>query len=247
MAVVVHFTYFTGLARDLFRNARLKGSWDAQGNYSADWTERSMTEITAPDGCPAFTATVQFADGEVGRRFRWGVTFDGPAGANLWGITTEIGDKDSLERFREFGLQPAGNNPNQHFYFTYCQRLGAGKFFTANSVVADIKFSAWAPNARKMEVVFSDPAHGYVADDDTGIDAAMPVIALHPAGRGIWESEPVNDFSRFIGRPYMFRIENADGNKRYRTDIYSRWQIGRGSEDPRLANGMAIRRRWMAP
>ena len=236
MGVIVRFTYFTGLARNIFRNARLKGSWDTQGNYSADWTERPMTEITAPDGCPAFTATVPFADSEVGRQFRWGVTFDGPAGANLWGIPTEIGDKDSLERYREFELRPAGKNPDQRFYFTYCQRLGARKVFADNGVNAAIRFSAWAPNARKVEVVFSDPAHGYVADDGTGIDGTMPVIGLDQNGSSIWESDPVDDFSRFIGRPYMFRIKNAKGDVRYRTDIYSRWQIGRGSEDPKAGH-----------
>jgi 1,4-alpha-glucan branching enzyme len=233
MGVIVRFTYFTGLARSIFRNARLKGSWDIQGMYSADWTERSMTEFTAPDGCPAFTATVEFSDGAVGRRFRWGVTLDGPAGSNLWAIPTEIGDKDSVERYREFELRSAGNNPDQRFYFTYCQRLGAGKVFTDNTVNAAIRFSAWAPNARKVEVVFSDPAHGYVADDGTGIDAAMPVIALHHDGRGIWESDLTNHFFEFTGRPYMFRIENAQGQIRYRTDIHSRWQIGRGSQDPK--------------
>src|SRR5688572_15172430 len=117
-----------------------------------------MTEITASDGCPAFTTTVQFPDGEVGRRFRWGVTLDGPGGANLWGISTEVHDKDSLERYREFQLQAAGSS--QEFYFTYCQRLGARKFFINNSAHPAIRFSVWAPNARKVEVVFSDPAHG---------------------------------------------------------------------------------------
>ena len=38
----------------------------------------------------ACLATVQFDVAEVGKPFRWGVLLNGPAGANVWGITTEI-------------------------------------------------------------------------------------------------------------------------------------------------------------
>ena len=40
------------------------------------------------------------------------------------------------------------------------------------------------------------------------------------------------DFAAYVGAPYMFRIQNAQGQPVYRTDIHSRWQIGRGSMDP---------------
>jgi 1,4-alpha-glucan branching enzyme len=210
------------------------GSWDAGGHFSTDWTERPMTEMVAEDGCPAFSAAVEFADGEAGRQFRWGVILDGPAGANAWGIPTEVGDQNSSERYREFELQ-AADNPEQRFYFTYCRRLGAEKLFDATPNPG-LRFAVWAPNATKVEVVFSDPARGYIADDSTGIDLTMPVVALHLADGGVWESDPLNDFSSFVGRPYMFRIENAQGQTRYRTDLYSRWQVGRGDSDPKDGN-----------
>jgi 1,4-alpha-glucan branching enzyme len=234
MGIAVQFTYFTGLSRPIFRNARLLGSWDGQGHFSSAWTERPMTEIVAADGCPAFTAAVEFADGEAGTRFRWGVVLDGPEGANTWGIPTEINDPNSSERYRRFDLRPA-DNPEQRFFLTYGMRLGAEKFFGA-SPAPGIRFAVWAPNAKKVEVVFSEPARCYIADDGTGIDPTMPVIALRAGDGGIWESEPVNDFSRFIGKPYLFRIQNAQGHTRYRTDLYSRWQAGRGASDPKDGN-----------
>ena len=40
------------------------------------------------------------------------------------------------------------------------------------------------------------------------------------------------DFASFVGKPYMFQITNEQGIVRYRTDIYSRRQIGAGSTDP---------------
>ena len=84
----VEFRYLTGLKRQIFRNARLRGSWDAAGRYSDFWTDTAMTEIVAEDGCPAFTATVELDLAEVGREFKWGVVLDGPQGANFWGVPT---------------------------------------------------------------------------------------------------------------------------------------------------------------
>ena len=47
--IEVRFTYYTGLKRSLFRNARLRGSWDAHGRPADDWTDRPMQEIVAED------------------------------------------------------------------------------------------------------------------------------------------------------------------------------------------------------
>ncbi len=56
----------------IFRNARLLGSWDAQGHSSDAWTESPMQAIVGEDGCPAFTATMQFLTMR-----RWGMSFAG--------------------------------------------------------------------------------------------------------------------------------------------------------------------------
>jgi len=91
----VRFTYLTGLKRSIFRNARLRGSWDAGGRYTDRWTERPMQEIVAEDGCPAFTATVRLHEAGASAVFRWGVALDGPEGAGLWGIPTETPDPNA--------------------------------------------------------------------------------------------------------------------------------------------------------
>ena len=57
----------------------------------------------------------------------------------------------------------------------------------------------------------------------------------------------MGDFARFVGPPYMFRIKNAQGEVVYRTDIHSRWQIGRGRQESRARTaGTATRTRSTA-
>jgi 1,4-alpha-glucan branching enzyme len=228
--ITVRFTYLTGLQRHIFRNPRLRGSWDASGRYSDHWTDSPMQEIVAADGSPAFTATVDIDDNEAGKTFRWGVVLDGPMGANVWGITTETAHLDSQRRYREFQLAP--NPSEQRFYLTHSRWLGAQKFYADPAQPPAIRFAVWAPNAQQVEVVFGRRGHGYIADDGDGIDPAMPVVPLARGAGGVWESQPVPDFASFVGAPYMFRIRNAQGETTYRTDLHSRWQIGRGQKNP---------------
>ena len=123
--LAIRFRYLTGLTRELFRNARLVGSWDGSGRSSAVWSEAPMTSGRAEDGCPCFVATVNLDAAEVGTRFRWGVRLDGPSGSNIWGIPTEIPDMNSMERYREFTLSTDEAARDQDFYLTYARRLGA--------------------------------------------------------------------------------------------------------------------------
>ena len=234
--IIVKFSYLTGLKRPIFRQARLRGSWDHNGRYSDTWSELPMQEIIAEDGCPAFTASMQFDESEVGRQFRWGVLLNAPVGANTWGITTETDRPQEQHRYREFDLQPSGTIQEERFYFTYSRWLGAQKFYSNPSLSPDIRFTVWAPNALKAEVVFASRNHGFIDDDGTGIDPAMPVIGLTKKASGIFESKPIRDFHVYVGAPYMFRIENAQGNVVYKTDIHSRWQSGRGAIDPRTGS-----------
>jgi len=48
--IPVQFTYLTGLRRDIFRNARLMGSWDQNGRYSNQWSSLQMQQATGEDG-----------------------------------------------------------------------------------------------------------------------------------------------------------------------------------------------------
>ena len=223
--ISVRFLYLTGLKRRIFRNARLAGSWDG-------WLEHPMAEVTADDGCPAFAATFDFDDAQAGRSHQWGVRFDGPGGANTWAINLEVHDGESRERSRTLRLPAAGGSEEERYHLTSSRRLGAQKVYPAGSSAPSLKFAAWAPNARSIDVVFGRPATGYIADDGTGIDPARPAIALNRGVGGIWEGAPTTDFARFVGLPYMFRIVNAQGATVYRTDIHSRRQIGRGGVNP---------------
>jgi 1,4-alpha-glucan branching enzyme len=243
MAVkTVEFRFMTGLKRRMFRNARLHGSWGHNGRYSELWTEYPMAESIGEDGCPAFTAALQFDSAESDKIFKWGVVVDGPQGANFWGIPTEVNDVNSMDRYRQFRLMPWIPDPQvETYYFTYYRRLGANKHFTPGNPEPGIRFAVWAPNAKSVDVVFGFPESGYIYDDGKGIDTSRPNIPLVKQSDGIWQSEPQPDFASFEGLPYMYRIVNAQGKSIYRTDIFSRSQIGTGDINPEygLWNGKA--------
>ena len=236
--IPVQFTYLTGLRRDIFRNVRLTGSWDENGRYSDQWISIPMQQTTGEDGCPCFTATVQLDDSQIGWQFRWSVILDGPAGNDLWGIPTEINDGNSTERYRSFNLHPSGTQQQQRYYLTHCRRLGAQKYYTSGTSQPAIQFAVWAPNAQNVEVVFGGPS-GYIADDGSGMDTTRGPLPLSrfEDGIGIWQtnglaSSALADFSAFDHLPYMFRVTKAGGNVEYKTDLYSRCQMGKGRINP---------------
>jgi 1,4-alpha-glucan branching enzyme len=232
-SLTVQFRYLTGLKRAIFSNARLVGSWDAAGRLAASWSDRPMVSAIAEDGCPCFTATVSFDADEIGKNFRWGVRLDGPAGNDLWAIPTEVNDMNSAERYREFVLTSDAADQKQDFYFTYARRFGARKYFAPGASSPGLRFSVWAPYAQKIDVVFGKANNGYIADDGDGIDPTRPVFSLQPTGGGIWQSEVIPHFAAYQGSPYMYRIQNAVGQTVFRTDLYSRNQLGRGGYDPK--------------
>lgn len=223
--IAVQFIYLTGFQPPLFRNARLAGSWNG-------WAEIPMQAVTADDGCSAFTATVAFDDAQAGETHRWGVRLDGPAGPNAWAITLEVPVADSQERYRELTLPAAGRTAVAQYYFIYGCRLGAQKVYADGSTIPGLRFGVWAPNAQGVDVVFGRGDNGYIANDGTGIDPARPAVTLTLAASGIWEGTAPRVFADYVGLPYMFRIRNAQGSTVYRTDIHSRWQIGRGGTNP---------------
>jgi 1,4-alpha-glucan branching enzyme len=231
----VEFQFITGLKRAIFRHARLRGSWDGNGRYSDDWTESPMQEEVGQDGCPIFRTSLSFDLVDQDKTFKWGVVLDGPQGSNFWGVPTEVQAVDSVERYRQFRLNGTSSQI-ERYYFTYGRRLGANKHFAAGSATPGLRFAVWAPNAQSVEVVFGDPANGYIANDNTGIDLTQPVVPLSRLADGIWEGGPQGDFETFKSQPYMYRIVNAQGCTVYRTDIFSRSQIGKGAIDPTKDN-----------
>ncbi|MEW6162169.1 MAG: alpha-amylase family glycosyl hydrolase [Nitrospirota bacterium] len=237
-AIPVQFIYITGLKSNIFSNARLTGSWDTNGRYSDQWISLPMEPAIGDDGCPCFGATVEFDDSQIGSQFRWGVIIDAQLGTNLWGIPTELNDHASIERYRSFVLQPRGANPQEErYYLTHCRRPGANKYYSPAKSQPGIRFAVWAPDAEKVEVVFGNQQTGYIADDGFGMDQSLPPVPMFRQEDGVWQTDEtvspeLSDFSEFDHRPYMFRITKRGGKIAYRTDLYSRCQIGSGAWDP---------------
>ena len=153
----IEFQFLTGLKRQIFRNPRLLGSWDTSGRYSDHWSESPMQEMTGDDGCPMFQGSVSLDLVDSAKTFKWGVILDGPSGANVWGIPTEVQDVNSTERHREFQLAPGSDTQKERYFFTHCRRLGANKRFTTPGGTPNLTFAAWAPYAGAVDVVGFDP------------------------------------------------------------------------------------------
>jgi 1,4-alpha-glucan branching enzyme len=238
--VAVQFVFHTGIAQDLFSNVRLCGSWEENGLPSTAWTTTPMQQHTGVDGCPTYTATIEFPDIQVGVEYSWGVIVDSGSGRDLWAIPTEVRDPNSAARQRTFTLST--DPSEQHYWLSTSRRLGANPRWTPDGAQR-IQFAVWAPNAQQVSVVFGDPAVGYITDDGTGV-IGQP-IAMRPAADGVWETDLTDpQLSSFLGfdhRPYMFQIVKDDGRVAYRTDLYSRCQIGRGNTNPaELAPGQSF-------
>jgi 1,4-alpha-glucan branching enzyme len=243
MAIPVEFAYYPGLGRSIFSNVRLTGSWDAAGHYSDQWTILPLAPVTGEDGCPCFKATVSFADSQIGRQFRWGVLLNAAGDADLWGIVTELKDLAPQDRYRQkyrtMVLQPAGPNPQkENYYLTHCRRLGANKYYLQGALAPGIRFAVWAPNAENVEVVIGDQHTGYIADDGSGIIPQRGPLPMVRQTDGVWQTDitaspELRDFTPWDHIPYMFRVTKKGGRVAYRTDLYSRCQIGSGNWDPR--------------
>ncbi|MBK8175663.1 MAG: alpha amylase C-terminal domain-containing protein [Rhodospirillales bacterium] len=233
MALIpVHFEYRTGLRDTLFLGARLTGSWNGQGLLSDQWASMPMQAFTADDGCPAFRLLVRLDDSQIGRTFQWGVVLSTQQNPEVWGITSEIDDPASTTRNRSFVL--SGADQIVTYYLTHCRRLGANKQFADGVAQPGIRFAVWAPNARNVELVRGEVAGGYIWNDGRGVTAAIP---MHHVEDGVWATDiddapELSDFARFDHTPYMFRITKDDGQVAYRTDLYSRCQLGSGRIDP---------------
>ena len=231
----VTFIYLTGLKNSLFSNVRLQGSWNTNGLYSDQWTEQPMIPIIGEDGCAAFKAVINFQNNQANILFKWGTVLDSPSGKNLWGIPTELNDAFSTERYCSFQLVTSllSSSQIERYYFTFGRRLGANKVFVDPNQEFGLQFSVWAPNAKAIQVVFGQSDHGYIDDQGVGIDLSKPPVPLIKAEKtGIWTSTVLPSFKRFEDAPYMYQIQNAQNKTVYRTDIFSRSQIGCGGINP---------------
>jgi 1,4-alpha-glucan branching enzyme len=102
----------------------------------------------------------------------------------------------------------------------------------------------WAPNARNVELVRGETAGGYIYNDGRGVTATIP---MQRGEDGIWstslaDARELARFGPFDHTPYMFRITKDDGSVAYRTDLYSRCQIGSGGVNPEVDPSWSGRR-----
>lgn len=256
--IEVLFEWKTGLPRPIFRNPRLRVSADARGRPTdGPWTEISMEEIRADDGCPSFRARATFAESAVGSTFHWSVTADTDAATDTCVMTFETDDADTQDLHRSFVLEPGGVQPQVECYTLTLERVFGARKRYWDGEEPGLQFAVWAPNARAVEVLWADfdPGDssrqtGYVDDHDPpgGVDPDDPPIALVRDRDGVWRSRPdepsLRHFSDHVNRPYVYRITRSDGSVRIRTDLYARTQIGRGdfdpadASDPRHADGV---------
>ena len=204
--IQVIFKYFTGLKEKIFRNARLVGSWDIYGHYAEKWTFTKMQDSIGYDGCPCFEAIVEFNEDELNEEFFWGVILSGPAGDNQWGIPTEINDISSNFCYRTFKLRSPGTSiQEEKYYLTHQRRLGANKIFKSNQSEPGIQFAVWAPNAKKVEVLFGKRESGYIADDGTGINTEIQPLEMTRDDDDIWKTNPLDPklskFSDYLNQP----------------------------------------------
>ena len=246
MAIItVNFTFHSGLKRQLFRNVRLSGSWDSNGQFSNQWTEAPMTAAQDEAGCDAFHASVSFDAAQAGTTFQWGVVADTAGAPNTWVVVTEVPDENSTQRFRTFIL--AVDQTQQDYWFVTGRRFGAQKYTPSGAVNPGIRFAVWAPHAKAVQVVFAPftlttgTPTGYIADDGTGVDPATATLPLASKTGGIWESDFAStpglaNFNDYLNRLYMYRITNEQGNPTFKVDIFSRNQVGRGATNPNGAH-----------
>ena len=236
------FLFVPGLRGEPFRNVRLTGSWDVNGRYSETWSTVEMEPIPWEHGAVAYRASVELDARDKDRQHGWSVLVDGVDVRDAFAVITEVradgegaGHMPRLQRL----FVPGQSGDEQQYFLCLARRLGAQKVYREHDDHDPVlRFSLWAPNAEAVEVVFGDAKHGYIADDGAGIDPRRPVIQLarRGDGSGVWQSaddDPhLRHFAEWVGVPYMFRIRKEGGAVAYRTDMYSRAQIGTGAANP---------------
>jgi 1,4-alpha-glucan branching enzyme len=231
--IKVRLEWLTGVNRPIFQNVRLVGSWDDSGYYSGLWSSMTMTAFTAPDGCPGWWAEVLLDDSQLGWTFHWGVVVDAPQRVDAWGITTEVPDPHSTAQHRDFVLH--GNGQVERYWLSHSRRLGANKVWHNGADTPAIHFAVWAPNARAVDLVTGHRGSGYIWSNERGIQRSF-ALTRDADESAIWTTDPADpgfaDFSAWDHRPYMYRITKDDGTVAFRTDLYSRCQIGAGRKDP---------------
>jgi 1,4-alpha-glucan branching enzyme len=79
-------------------------------------------------------------------------------------------------------------------------------------------------------------AGGYIDDAGGGTHPQLPHVQMFREGGGYWFTKvgdpALTAFSDFDHKPYMIRLVKPDEKVSYRTDLYSRCQVGFGANNP---------------
>lgn len=242
--MIVRFVYSTGIPGSRFTNPILWVGWDGDFQPSETGTTLPMRVFGGGLVPQEFSVEVEVPDARVGTTYRWGVRLDGPGGQGVWAIVHEVPNPASRDRYRTLTLR--GGDQEERYYLSRTRRLGANKRADGRAM-----FAVWAPNAEEVRLVFGeagpDRRGGYIADDGTGI--AREPIPMTRRDDGVWTVD--GDTARYLAnfaaidhQPYMYQIRKkgaAPSEWSYRTDLYSRCQIGKGSVNP---EGAPYSGRW---
>ncbi|MET0720659.1 MAG: alpha-amylase family glycosyl hydrolase [Tardiphaga sp.] len=227
---VVRFEWLSGIRQSVFSGLRIRGSWDATGNYSDSWTTSPMQAFVAEDGCRAWFTEIDLDRSDPDAEFHWGVIGDGPAGPDSWLIPTEIASGSNTAQYRI--LKPGQSVARYHFNIS--RRFGANKIFLPDHPDPAIRFTVSAPRAQAVDLVVGEAVSGYIGEDGSGVTQSF---AMAPGKNG-WQTDDGDPafaaFADWDRKLYMFRIRRDDGSIRYRTDLFSRGQIGSGHKDPEV-------------
>lgn len=232
----VRFVYTTGLSRPVFTAARL--IFGPAEPASAGWSQLPMSPTVDDGGTHAFACEVSFADDAVGQSFHWGVFVDSSARANAWGIPMETSEPASCHQIRRFVL--GAIHQEERFELTSLRTLGANKLWVPGLDTAHIRFAVWAPNAASVAVVFGNPSSGYIDDRGGGCIPNREFQMTHDRDSGVWSvdslAQPgIGTFAENDHSLYMYKVTWPDQTVKYRTDLWSRCQIGTGIIDPKGA------------
>ena len=80
-------------------------------------------------------------------------------------------DPDSADRSRYFVLGPAGAGQTESYRLTYSRWMGAQSCRHPGATTQGSFRRLGAPCKKSVDVVFGDPANGFIADDGDGIDS----------------------------------------------------------------------------
>jgi 1,4-alpha-glucan branching enzyme len=258
----VQFQYVTGIGGEYFDSALLHGSWDSTGHFSGTFCELPMHCGIAPDGGAYFETDFAFSESDVGNLFRWGVSLrrkeeyvwgiseevnDSNSKDSTCAFTLSAGSERQVECYRFNWSRIVGA---QKVYLPGRQKpairfsVWAPNARSVEVVMADLR-QLHQPNSSidptrsptLVPIPADQVAGGYISNNGQGILPNWGPFTLHRSEiPGVWQTDlndPVlADFAQFEHCPYMFRVERDDGSVRYRSDLYSRCQVGFGAVKP---------------